>query len=98
MGSASTIAVIIILATAEMADMMTDEWIADHGYGRGMPSVTPEDEMVAALCHIEAELENKFQSLGADAASTIAESFVATVIRVRRELEAAGETSPRVLN
>jgi hypothetical protein len=83
-------------------EVMTDEWIAEMVTAAGCLGQrfvgTPEDEMTFALHHIEADLEDRLQSLGADAASTIAESFVATVIRVRRELEAGGETSPRLLN
>jgi hypothetical protein len=40
----------------------------------------------------------RLQPFGADVAALIAESFVATVIRHRRELEAAGDATPRVLN
>jgi hypothetical protein len=85
-----------------MAEVITDEWIAEMVATAGCLGQrfvgTPEDEMTFALYHIEAELEDRLQSLGADAAATIAESFAATVIRVRREIEAAGDTTPLVLN
>ena len=66
----------------------------ESGGGRG----TPENEMVLALYSLEAELENGLQPLGTGPAAEISEIFCATVIRRRRELEAAGETPPRVLN
>jgi len=53
---------------------------------------------IAALYDIEANFENELQQLGAGAASTIAESFIATIIRVRREIEAAGAMPPPALN
>ena len=59
---------------------------------------TPEDVMLGALYQMRADLEAGLsEAFGADVAAMIAQSFVATVIRHRREIEAAGETS-RVLN
>lgn len=58
----------------------------------------PEDAMTAELYRTEAALENELRaSLGADAASTIAEDFVVTIIRCWREIEAGG-SMPRVVN
>ena len=54
--------------------------------------------MILALYRLEAELESNLQPLGADRAALISESFVAAVIMRRRELEAAGEMPPVVLN
>ena len=80
---------------------LTDEWIAEMVATAGCLGQrfvgVPEEEMIAALYQIEADFENELQSLGADAAATIAESFVATVIRVRRELE-VGDATPVVFN
>jgi hypothetical protein len=78
-----------------------DEWIAEMVATAGCLGQrfvgVPEEEMVAALYDIEADLENGLQQLGAAVAAEISESFVATVIRVRRELEAGGAPPP-VLN
>jgi hypothetical protein len=83
-------------------DAMTDEWIAEMVATAGCLGQSfvgvPEDEMMTALYRLEADFENGLQQLGADAASTIAESFIATIIRVRREIEAAGDATPVVLN
>jgi hypothetical protein len=48
----------------------------------------------------QAELENGLQPFGADVAALISETFCATVIRRKRELEleAAGDATPRVMN
>jgi hypothetical protein len=85
-----------------MAEVLSDQFIAEMVTAAGCLGQrfvgTPEDSMMLELYAIEAQLEDKLQSLGADAASTIAESFVATVIRVRREIEAAGGATPPVLN
>jgi hypothetical protein len=66
---------------------------------------TPEDEMIDTLYAVEADVENGLRSLlGADVAALVAETFCATVIRHRRELEAlrqleaGGSMSPPVLN
>jgi hypothetical protein len=84
-----------------MTEVMTDTWIADmvsaaDGLGQFFVGV-PEEEMVAVLYDMEADLENGLQPLGPDVAAYISETFCATVIKHRRELEAAGATS-RVLN
>jgi hypothetical protein len=55
--------------------------------------------MLASLHQTRTNLETELTEMfGADVAAAIAAAFVATVIRHRRELEAAGDTTPRVLN
>ena len=56
--------------------------------------------MISALYRMEAaDLEAELQPFGPDVAALIAETFCATVIRHRRELEAGGAMAPRgVLN
>ena len=57
-----------------------------------------EDEMLASLHQTRTNLETDLaETFGAEVATAIAQAFVATVIRHRREIEAAAET-PRVLN
>jgi hypothetical protein len=57
----------------------------------------PEDQMLAALHGVRANLEGELaQTFGPDVAGVIAAAFVATVIRRRREIEAAGDTTPVV--
>lgn len=59
----------------------------------------PNDEMLVALNRTRENLKRDLaDTLGADVAALIAQAFVETVVRHRRELEAAGETPPRVLN
>jgi hypothetical protein len=82
--------------------MMSDQFIADMVESAGNLGQffvgVPEEEMVAALYDIEADLENGLRRLlGADISALVAESFVVTIIRRRREIEAAGVT-PRVVN
>jgi hypothetical protein len=82
--------------------MMTDEFIQDCVASAASLAEffvgCPDDQMLIELYQMRADLaaglEEKF---GADIASMIAESFVATVIRHRREIE-AGDATPRVLN
>jgi hypothetical protein len=85
-----------------VAEVMTDQFIQDMVESAGNLGLfyvgVPEEEMVAALYDMEADLENALQPFGADVAATIAETFCATVIRRRRELEACGDATPRVLN
>jgi hypothetical protein len=79
---------------------LTDEFI-DFAAADGLALFyvgTPENEMVLALYDLEAELENGLQPLGTGPAAVIAETFCATVIRRRRELEAGGGEAPRVVN
>ncbi len=79
---------------------LTDEFI-DFAAADGLALFyvgVPEDEVTLALYALEAELENGLQPLGTDVAAEIAETFCATVILRRRELEAAGGEAPRVLN
>ncbi|WMT77451.1 hypothetical protein [Bradyrhizobium sp. Ash2021] len=82
--------------------MMTDEWIAEMVAAAGCLGQrfvgTPQDSMMLELYAIEAQLEDRLQQLGADAAATVAESFIDTVIRVKRAIEAAGDATPCVLN
>ena len=88
-----------------MAEVMSDTWIEDMvaaAAGLGLFYVgVPEDEMVLSLYDTESDLEAALQPFGADVAALIAETFCATVIRRKRELEleASGDsTSPVVLN
>jgi hypothetical protein len=59
----------------------------------------PEEKMLASLhqtrINLEADLAETF---GADVAAAIAEAFVATVVRHRREIEAAGGATPVLIN
>ncbi|SIO50142.1 hypothetical protein SAMN05443247_06644 [Bradyrhizobium erythrophlei] len=58
----------------------------------------PEEKMLAALHQARANLEAKLAELfGPDVAAMMAEAFVAAVIGRKREIEAAGDTTP-VLN
>jgi hypothetical protein len=59
----------------------------------------PDEQMLASLHQTRANLETDLaETFGAEVATAIAEAFVATVIRRRRELEAAGDATPRSLN
>jgi hypothetical protein len=86
-----------------MAEAMTDEFIDDMVQAAdGFASLyagTSEDEMRAALFDVcvkfELELAEKF---GPDVALKIALAFSTAVLRRRRELEAAGDATPRVVN
>jgi hypothetical protein len=82
--------------------VMTDAFIEDMlkaaaNLGQFFCGV-PEEDMIDSLYDIEADLENGLQQLGVDVAALISETFCATVILHRREIEAAGETPPVVLN
>jgi K+-sensing histidine kinase KdpD len=58
----------------------------------------PDEQMLASLQQTRINLETELsETFGAEVATAIAQAFVATVIRHRREIEAAGET-PSVLN
>jgi hypothetical protein len=58
----------------------------------------PEEKMLAALEQARCNLQTEITPiLGAASAATIATGFVGAVVGCRREIEAAGETSP-VLN
>jgi hypothetical protein len=59
----------------------------------------PDEQMLASLHQTRTNLETELsETFGADVAALIAETFCATVIRRRRELEAAGATPAVVLN
>ena len=85
-----------------MAEVMSDQFIEDcltAAASLGLFYIgVPDEEMIAALYDIEANLEDRLQPFGADVAALISEAFCATVIRRRRELEAGGEMPPVVLN
>jgi hypothetical protein len=91
------------MADYRRIDVMTDELIADlvaaaSNMGQFFVGV-PDEEMVAVLYGIEAQVEDGLRpELGADVASLVAESFVVTIIRRRREIEAGGAMPPVVLN
>jgi hypothetical protein len=81
--------------------MMTDEFIdstvaAAAGLASFFVGVDP-DAMMLELYTIEANLEAALQPFGAEVAALIAETFFATVIRHRRELEAGGGATPQVV-
>jgi hypothetical protein len=78
-----------------MQEAMTNEFIADtvamaNGYAHwfvGAPDAEVMPFLDEARAYMAADLAGKF---GADAAAAIAEAFVRTVIRQKRDLEAAG--------
>jgi hypothetical protein len=58
----------------------------------------PDEQMLASLHQTRTNLETELsETFGAEVAAAIAQAFVATVIRHRREI-AAGDTPPPVLN
>jgi hypothetical protein len=86
-----------------MAEVMTDQDVDDlvtaaANLGLFFTGV-PEDEMLCALpglrAHMEAGISEQL-GVAAEIADLIAESFVATVVRRRREIEAVGEM-PRAM-
>jgi hypothetical protein len=59
----------------------------------------PDDRVAASLEQTRANLEAKLSKVFVVAdAATVAEMFVAAVVARRREIEAAGEMPPTVLN
>jgi hypothetical protein len=83
--------------------VMTDEWINDMVQTAGSVAAfyagVSEDEMMAAVFDICADLEAGLaEKFGPDVALKIAQAFSTAVLRRRRELEAGGATPPRVLN
>jgi hypothetical protein len=59
----------------------------------------PEEKMLAALEHTRCNLQTEITPiLGAERAAVIATGFVRAVVGCRREIEAAGEMPPPVLN
>jgi 7-keto-8-aminopelargonate synthetase-like enzyme len=59
----------------------------------------PENEMLVSLHEVRANLEAELaEAFGAEVAALMAQAFVAAVVGRRREIEAAGETPPPVLN
>jgi hypothetical protein len=82
----------------ELTDEFIDATVAEAAGLAQFYVGVPEEEMIGALYGLEAELEDGLQRFGAEVAALIAETFCATVIRRRRELEAGGATPPQVLN
>jgi hypothetical protein len=78
-----------------MTEAMTDEFIKNTvamaaGYATwfaGAPDAEMMPRLDEARLHMTADLAPRF---GADAAAAIAEAFVRTVIRQKRDLEAVG--------
>jgi 7-keto-8-aminopelargonate synthetase-like enzyme len=59
----------------------------------------PDEQMLASLHQTRTNLEADLaEAFGAEVAALIAETFCATVIWHRRELEAGGGSTPRVMN
>ena len=81
-----------------MTDEFIDSLVAEAADLALLSVGVPDLEMLGALFELRAGIQaDLVERFGREVAAAIAEAFVATVARRRREIEAAGATS-RVLN
>jgi hypothetical protein len=88
----------VVLAGLPLSDEWVEEILSAAASFASASVGVPDITMMSAMFQVRENLrEDLAKTLGADISDLVADAFVATVIRCRREIESAGAAS-RVLN